>query len=155
MNKRISENCSKPCGLFSPKEYTLSLFHQLWLGPNIGIRARLQWQPTKRGFKPWRLDSVVFKMECNDLRTLSTGCLKFCFQLGKAPTITTMGEKDLSGHIEKRTTVADKFFSSKMAKLEFPKYSGADPTEWFNRVAQFFEFQDTADNQKVSSIFSS
>ncbi|KAL5575959.1 hypothetical protein UlMin_017658 [Ulmus minor] len=41
-------------------------------------------------------------------------------------------------------------FSSKMAKLEFPKYSGADPTEWFNRVAQFFEFQGTADNQKVS-----
>ncbi len=23
-------------------------------------------------------------------------------------------------------------FSSKMAKLEFPKYSGDDPTEWFN-----------------------
>ncbi|RVW32935.1 hypothetical protein CK203_112638 [Vitis vinifera] len=41
-------------------------------------------------------------------------------------------------------------FSSKMAKLEFPKYSGADPTEWCNRVAQFFEFQDTVDNQKVS-----
>ena len=52
-------------------------------------------------------------MECNDLRTLSTGCLKFCFQLGKAPTITTMGEKDLSGHIEKRTTAADKFFLPK------------------------------------------
>ena len=41
-------------------------------------------------------------------------------------------------------------FSSKMAKLEFPKYSGADPIEWCNRVAQFFEFQDTSDNQKVS-----
>ena len=41
-------------------------------------------------------------------------------------------------------------FSSKMVKLEFPKYSRADPTEWCNRVAQFFEFQDTADNQKVS-----
>ncbi|KAJ0044952.1 hypothetical protein Pint_05472 [Pistacia integerrima] len=41
-------------------------------------------------------------------------------------------------------------FSSKMAKLEFPKYAGDDPTKWFNRVAQFFEFQGTADNQKVS-----
>ena len=41
-------------------------------------------------------------------------------------------------------------FSSKMAKLEFPRYSGDDPTEWFNRVAQFFEFQGTTDNQKVS-----
>ena len=62
-------------------------------------------------------------MECNDLRTLSTGCLKFCFQLGKAPTITTMGEKELSGHIEKRTTTADNFFFSKMAKTNmFEKF---------------------------------
>ena len=37
-----------------------------------------------------------------------------------------------------------------MAKLEFPKYSGDDPTKWFNRVAQFFEFQSTTENQKVS-----
>jgi hypothetical protein len=41
-------------------------------------------------------------------------------------------------------------FSSKMAKLEFPRYSGQDPTEWFNRVDQFFEFQNTPANQKVS-----
>ena len=38
------------------------------------------------------------------------------------------------------------FFSSKIARLEFPKYSGDDPTEWFNRVAQFFEFQSTTEN---------
>ena len=43
-------------------------------------------------------------------------------------------------------------FSSKMARLEFPKYSGDDPTEWFNRVAQFFEFQSTTENQKVSLV---
>ena len=41
-------------------------------------------------------------------------------------------------------------FSSKMARLEFPKYFGDDSTEWFNRVAQFFEFQSTIENQKVS-----
>ncbi|KAJ0007378.1 hypothetical protein Pint_29904 [Pistacia integerrima] len=41
-------------------------------------------------------------------------------------------------------------FSSKMAKLEFPRYSRDDPIEWFNRVAQFVEFQGTVDNQKVS-----
>jgi hypothetical protein len=41
-------------------------------------------------------------------------------------------------------------FSSTMAKLAFPKYSGEDPTEWLSRVAQFFEFQGTNDNQKVS-----
>ncbi|XP_040996109.1 uncharacterized protein LOC121242288 [Juglans microcarpa x Juglans regia] len=39
--------------------------------------------------------------------------------------------------------------SSKSAKLEFPRFSGEDPTEWFNRVEQFFEYQGTAENQKV------
>lgn len=39
--------------------------------------------------------------------------------------------------------------SSKSAKLEFPRFSGEDPTEWFNRVKQFFEYQGTAENQKV------
>ena len=41
-------------------------------------------------------------------------------------------------------------FSSKLAKLEFPIYSGNDPTEWFNRVDQFFEYQSTIEAQKVS-----
>ncbi|KAH9704452.1 hypothetical protein KPL70_011464 [Citrus sinensis] len=40
--------------------------------------------------------------------------------------------------------------SSRIPKLEFPRYSGDDPTEWFNRVTQFFEYQDTTDDQKVS-----
>ena len=40
-------------------------------------------------------------------------------------------------------------FSSKMAKLEFPRYSGNDPIEWLNRVAQFFEYLGTTDAQKV------
>jgi hypothetical protein len=34
-------------------------------------------------------------------------------------------------------------FSSKLTKLEFPRYSGDDPTEWFNRVKQFFKYQGT------------
>lgn len=41
-------------------------------------------------------------------------------------------------------------FTSKLAKLEFPKYSGEDPTEWFNCVDQFFEYQGTTEAQKVS-----
>ena len=41
-------------------------------------------------------------------------------------------------------------FSSKLAKFEFPKYSGDDPTEWFTRVDQFFEYQGTLETQKVS-----
>nr|TKS18169.1 hypothetical protein D5086_0000006520 [Populus alba] len=39
-----------------------------------------------------------------------------------------------------------------MVKLAFPKYSGEDPTEWLSRVAQFFDFQGTNDNQKVGSL---
>ena len=35
-------------------------------------------------------------------------------------------------------------------KIEFPRFAGDDPTEWFNRVAQFFEFQRTPEDQKVS-----
>ena len=39
---------------------------------------------------------------------------------------------------------------SKTVKLEFPQFSRDDPTEWFNRVNQFFEFQNTPEAQKVS-----
>ncbi|KAE8676919.1 hypothetical protein F3Y22_tig00111569pilonHSYRG00069 [Hibiscus syriacus] len=39
-------------------------------------------------------------------------------------------------------------FSSKIAKLEFPRFSGDDPTEWLNRVDQFFEFQEIDADQK-------
>lgn len=38
--------------------------------------------------------------------------------------------------------------SSKTAKLEFPQFLGDDPTEWFNRVNQFFEFQNTPVHRK-------
>ncbi|KAF2298452.1 hypothetical protein GH714_023621 [Hevea brasiliensis] len=41
-------------------------------------------------------------------------------------------------------------YSAKLAKLEFPKYSGDDPTEWFTIVHQFFEYQGTPDSEKVS-----
>lgn len=40
-------------------------------------------------------------------------------------------------------------FSSKIAKLEFPRFSGEDPTEWLNQVNQFFEFQEFTEEQKV------
>ena len=59
---------------------------------------------------------------------------------GRGPSQTHREEFDGSRQI----------FFSKMARLEFPKYSGDDLTEWFNRVAQFFEFQSTTENQKVS-----
>lgn len=40
-------------------------------------------------------------------------------------------------------------FSSKLAKLEFPKYFCNNPTEWVNWVEQFFEYQGTLATQKV------
>jgi hypothetical protein len=39
--------------------------------------------------------------------------------------------------------------SSKIAKLEFPKFPKGNPTVWFARVDQFFEFQTMAKAQKV------
>ncbi|KAH9722902.1 hypothetical protein KPL70_006891 [Citrus sinensis] len=36
------------------------------------------------------------------------------------------------------------------AKIEFPGFAGDDPTEWFNKVAQLFEFQRTPEDQKAS-----
>lgn len=38
----------------------------------------------------------------------------------------------------------------RVAKLEFLRYSGDDPIEWFNRASQFFEYRDTKHCQKVA-----
>ena len=38
---------------------------------------------------------------------------------------------------------------TRLAKLEFPHYAGDDRTEWFNQVTQYFEYQETTDEQKV------
>lgn len=38
----------------------------------------------------------------------------------------------------------------RVAKIEFPRYVGDDPKEWFNRVSQFFEYQETTNDQKVA-----
>ncbi|KAJ8759322.1 hypothetical protein K2173_006842 [Erythroxylum novogranatense] len=40
-------------------------------------------------------------------------------------------------------------FASKLAKIEFPKFSGDDPTEWMTRVDQFFDYQKTDNSKKV------
>nr|GMD40651.1 Retrovirus-related Pol polyprotein from transposon 17.6 [Ipomoea batatas] len=41
-------------------------------------------------------------------------------------------------------------FLPRFNRLEFPKFSGDDPTEWCNRVAQFFEFHDVPESQRVA-----
>ncbi|KAH9751490.1 hypothetical protein KPL71_014318 [Citrus sinensis] len=40
-------------------------------------------------------------------------------------------------------------FQSKVAKLDFPRYAGNDPTEWFSRINQFFEDEESTEDQKV------
>ena len=49
-----------------------------------------------------------------------------------------LAEKRMGGHQP---------FPSRAAKLEFPRYSGDDPIKWFNLVLQFFDYQETADDQ--------
>jgi hypothetical protein len=34
-------------------------------------------------------------------------------------------------------------------KMDFPRYQGDDPTEWLNRVVQFFDYHGTLPKQKV------
>ena len=41
-------------------------------------------------------------------------------------------------------------FISRSTKLECPKFAGGDPTEWHNRILQFFEYQESTDEQKLS-----
>ena len=35
-------------------------------------------------------------------------------------------------------------------KMDFPRYSGTDTTEWLNRVSQFFKYQSTPVDQRVT-----
>ena len=37
-----------------------------------------------------------------------------------------------------------------MAKLEFPRYAGDDPTEWFSKISLFFDFEGAMEAQKVA-----
>ncbi|KAL8147444.1 hypothetical protein AgCh_004959 [Apium graveolens] len=56
-----------------------------------------------------------------------------------------------TGHF--RNTIEDgrkPQFTLKLAKIEFPHFCGDDPTEWFTRVEQFFDYQATPELQKVS-----
>ncbi|KAA8524177.1 hypothetical protein F0562_010393 [Nyssa sinensis] len=39
---------------------------------------------------------------------------------------------------------------SQFTKMDFPKFSGDDPTKWLSRASQYFEFQETVEEQKVA-----
>ena len=94
----------------------------------------------------WRTNSVNW-------RPHSAVCLKCFFLTKKAPSITLMSKTHI--HVLTEITMRDPvWLSSKTAKLEFPRFSGGDPTEWFARVDQFFEFQATKEAQKVLFVIS-
>ena len=62
------------------------------------------------------------------------------------PTFSNVNERNGQssyGRSCENTEGGRPMFSSKLAKLEFPKYFGDDPTKWFTRVDQFFEYQGT------------
>ncbi|XP_020241395.1 uncharacterized protein LOC109819859 [Asparagus officinalis] len=70
--------------------------------------------------------------------------------LGDPPTNSPIGR--LRNTVEETRDSSEggrPLFFSKLAKLEFPRFSGDDPTEWFTRVDQFFEYQSTPEQQKV------
>lgn len=74
------------------------------------------------------------------------------------PTPNDPSEPTMSSHTPHLNLIKDdnhgtmdggrQAFFSKLAKLEFPKYSGDDPTEWFTKVDQFFEYQSTLEHPR-------
>ncbi|KAL4379488.1 hypothetical protein GQ457_02G040490 [Hibiscus cannabinus] len=55
-----------------------------------------------------------------------------------------------SQHAKEESRGSGRSFSfSHPTKLEFPRYAGDDPTEWFTRIDQLFEFHGTMDFEKV------
>ncbi|KAK8483156.1 hypothetical protein V6N12_019587 [Hibiscus sabdariffa] len=54
------------------------------------------------------------------------------------------------GRFPDNSSPGHQLVSSRLAKLEFPKFAGDDPTEWLNKVQQFFTFQNVTEANKVS-----
>ena len=50
--------------------------------------------------------------------------------------LATIGK---SFSLQKEEDRCSQMLSSKLTKLEFPRYSGDDPTKWFNRVKTVFQ----------------
>lgn len=39
---------------------------------------------------------------------------------------------------------------TRFTKMDFPKFSGDDPTEWLNRASQYFDFQEIGEEKRVA-----
>jgi hypothetical protein len=60
------------------------------------------------------------------------------------------GEDSTAGNRSKKTNGHWNSYKPKLAKMDFPKYKGVDdPTSWICRVEQFFEFQQTKEEDKL------
>jgi hypothetical protein len=60
------------------------------------------------------------------------------------------GEDSTAGNRSKKTNGHRNSYKPKLAKMDFPKYKGVDdPTSWICRVEQFFEFQQTEEEDKL------
>ena len=131
----------------------------------IGIRARLQWQPIKNEIKKLEaglggLQDGMSRMELDiaeKLQHMEDTILKLSEALLSTKEASNSNTNDRNGRsrnnkeeFRNHSEGGHPMFSSKLAKLEFPKYSRDDPTEWFTRVDQVFEYQDTSEAQKVS-----
>ena len=90
--------------------------------------------------KLWQIEAVISKM--SDILTTRHEVIP--------SNPNDHNRQSSNGLAQDQTEGKRPMFFSKLAKLEFPKYSGDDPTEWFTRVDQFFEYQGTLEAQKVS-----
>jgi len=166
----IQNSIISTCGLFSPKaEYncdlSLSFITSCDRDLSISIRAWLTMTTNKErienlevglgglqdGMSQMKITLVdrMHQMEANINKL--TEALLSNKERSSSQSIERNGQpRHQREEFTERTDRNIQMFSSKMAKLEFPIYSGNDPTEWFNIVDQFFEYQGTAETQKVS-----
>ncbi|XP_042941551.1 uncharacterized protein LOC122288885 [Carya illinoinensis] len=153
VNQKISFNY---CGLFLTRResyFTLTL-SQL-LGPIIGLRARLNFIMGTNKERIEQLEAGLDGVQ-EGLHRMELGMadrLRHVEEtLNRLSDVLLANQENLiPGHHHREGNEGGRLVvSSKTAKLEFPRFSGDDPTEWFNRVNQFFEFQNTPEAQRVS-----
>lgn len=65
--------------------------------------------------------------------------------------LLTTHENPLIHHPHDRHENEPLIVLSKSAKLKFSHFAGDDHIEWFSRIQQFFNFQNTLKTQKVES----
>jgi len=63
-------------------------------------------------------------------------------------------EQGTSSHIGEKSYQSTGFKTThdqqQPTKLDFPKYLGDDPMVWHNRVTQYFDYQGTSEDRKVT-----